>query len=138
MDQQQSADIHQLGGDQGGDSLVDQSEGSESNQVEFDAAKQKEINKQKIVEISEHLAAIDDQEIVDACNKRLDIDKQREVLNKSAEEVREHLKDLGISGPAFNAAYSRFKQDAHKRDVFDQEFAKCANAMGVEYQKDLF
>ena len=105
---------------------------------EFDVANQVETNKQKLVEISESLAAIPDAEIVTACEKRVAIDEKRATLNDEAMEVRDHLKTLGISGPAFNAAYDRFKQDAHKRDIFDQEFAKCANAMGVKAQTDLF
>jgi len=131
-----TGDIEQRQNEQQGEIPV--AEQPEQSPEEFDVAKQQETQKQKIVEISENLAAIDDQEIIDACNKRMEIDEKRAELNDSAAGVREHLKGLGISGPAFNAAYSRFKQDAHKRDIFDQEFAKCANAMGVSYQEDLF
>jgi hypothetical protein len=137
MEQPQTGTISQFPGSEQEELTVDAQQPEESTGKGMDVAKQAETNKQKLVEISESLAAIDDQEIIDACEKRLEIDKQREALNTSAAEVRDHLKELGISGPAFNAAYSRFKQDAHKRDVFDQEFAKCANAMGVNFQQSL-
>jgi len=131
MDAQQSADIHHIS-----DENQEDKPAKFVNSEEFDVATHQ--HKQKLVEISENLAAIDDQEIIDACNARQAIDEKRAELNDQAADIRDKLKNLGISGPAFNAAYARFKQEAHKRDIFDQEFAKCANAMGVEYQNDLF
>ncbi len=113
-------------------------EQSEAGTGDFDAGDQAETNKQKVIDISEKLRKIPDKTIVDACQARLEIDQKRKVLNDEAADIRDELKDLGIKGPAFNAAYSRYKQDEHERAMYDQQFAKCANAMGVEFQEDLF
>lgn len=119
------------------DQEEDESDG-ETEDGGFDVAKQEETHKAKLTEISEHLAQIDDKIITDACERRLEIDKQREALNKQAAEIREELKEEGIEGAAFNAAYSRYKMDKYKRELYDQQFAKCANAMEVGYQPNLF
>lgn len=86
----------------------------------------------------EKLSNIKDSVIVDACDDLLGIDDQRAELNAKANAIRATLKNLGIPTQAFNAAYARYKLDEDKRRQMDVAFAKCANAMGVGYQNDLF
>lgn len=84
------------------------------------------------------LSKVKDSVITDACEALQNIDDERGELNARANEIRARLKNLGIPTQAFNAAYARYKLGEDKRAEMDAAFAKCANAMGVGYQSDLF
>jgi len=75
---------------------------------EFDVANQEATHKQKLVEIGETLANIDDADIQDACQRLYDeVYMPRKKLNELRAEIVEPLKDAGLSPQAFNAAFSR-------------------------------
>ncbi len=94
---------------------------------------------EKVVNINtDKLANVDDETIVKACNKLVDIDQARSDLNEQASDIRAELRTLGVPTASFNAAYARFKKSEAKRAEQDAGYAKCCRAMGVAYQPGLF